>query len=85
MGVEKQPQQDQQGQAQAQAQAQSQGQGQGQGQGQLGQQQSILMQFPDQLFNDPAFGGIFPDVDQELNLNLGGMGMDFSEWLNFTP
>lgn len=83
MGVEQQPQQDQQGQAQVQAQAQS--QGQGQGQGQLGQQQSILMQFPDQLLNDPAFGGIFPDVDQELNLNLGGMGMDFSEWLNFTP
>lgn len=79
-GVEQQPQQSQQlGQGQGQAQ------GQGRGQGQLGQQQSILMHFPDQLFNDPAFGGIFPDVDQELNLNLGGMGMDFSEWLNFTP
>lgn len=41
----------------------------------------ILMQFPDQLFSDPSFGGMFPDVDQELNLG----GMDFSEWLNFTP
>lgn len=41
----------------------------------------ILMHFPDQLFSDPSFGGMFPDVDQELNLG----GMDFSEWLNFTP
>lgn len=67
-----------------QSQGQGLGQAQGQGQGQ-GQSQSILMHFPDQFFNDPAFGGIFPDVDQELNLNLNGMGMDFSEWLNFTP
>lgn len=49
------------------------------------QQQPLLMHFPDQLFNDPTFGGIFPDVDQELNLNLNPGGMDFSEWLNFTP
>lgn len=54
------------------------------GAGDGGQQQPpILMQFPDQLFNDPTFGGMFPDVDQELNLNM--TGMDFSEWLNFTP
>ena len=79
MGVETQS-----NQPQVQGPGQGQGQTQGQGQGQ-GQSQSILMHFPDQLFNDPAFGGIFPDVDQELNLNLNGMGMDFSEWLNFTP
>ncbi|PYI07059.1 C6 transcription factor [Aspergillus sclerotiicarbonarius CBS 121057] len=41
----------------------------------------ILMPFADQLFNDPTFGSLFPDVDQELNLS----GMDFSEWVNFTP
>ena len=41
----------------------------------------ILMPFADQLFNDPAFGSLFPDVDQELNLS----GMDFSEWVNFAP
>jgi transcriptional regulatory protein GAL4 len=44
-------------------------------------QPPILMQFPDQLFNDPTFGTMFPDVDQELNLG----GMDFSEWVNYTP
>lgn len=46
------------------------------------QQPSILTQFSDQLFGDPTFvGSMFPDVDQELNLS----GMDFSEWVNFTP
>lgn len=79
MGVETQNSQPQ-GHGLSQGQGQSQGQSQGQG-----QSQSILMHFPDQFFNDPALGGIFPDVDQELNLNLNGMGMDFSEWLNYTP
>ncbi|KKK13877.1 hypothetical protein P175DRAFT_0435167 [Aspergillus ochraceoroseus IBT 24754] len=46
-----------------------------------GPQQPIFMPFADQLFNDPTFGSMFPDVDQELNLS----GMDFSEWVNFTP
>jgi len=55
----------------------------GAGDGGQQQQPPILMHFPDQLFNDPTFGGMFPDVDQELNLNIPGM--DFSEWLNFTP
>ncbi|PLN82126.1 fungal-specific transcription factor domain-domain-containing protein [Aspergillus taichungensis] len=46
------------------------------------QQPSILTQFSDQFFGDPTFvGSMFPDVDQELNLT----GMDFSEWVNFTP
>ncbi|GMF68521.1 unnamed protein product [Aspergillus oryzae] len=44
-------------------------------------QPPILMQFPDQLLNDPTFGAMFPDVDQELNLG----GMDFSDWVNYTP
>ncbi|GIK01125.1 lactose regulatory protein lac9 and GAL4-like protein [Aspergillus viridinutans] len=44
-------------------------------------QPPMLMQFSDQLLNDPMFGSMFPDVDQELNLG----GMDFSEWVNFTP
>ncbi|KAE8306606.1 fungal-specific transcription factor domain-containing protein [Aspergillus transmontanensis] len=44
-------------------------------------QPPILMQFPDQLLNDPTFGAMFPDVDQELNLS----GMDFSDWVNYTP
>lgn len=39
-------------------------------------QPPMLMQFSDQLLNDPMFGSMFPDVDQELNLG----GMDFSEW-----
>ena len=46
-----------------------------------GQTAPILMPFSDQLFNDPTFGSMFPDVDQELNL----AGMDFSEWVNFPP
>ncbi|KAH8426456.1 putative C6 transcription factor (Gal4) [Aspergillus melleus] len=45
------------------------------------QQPPILMQFSDQLFNDPTMGYMFPDVDQELNLG----GMDFSDWVNFAP
>ncbi|KAL4892926.1 fungal-specific transcription factor domain-containing protein [Aspergillus ambiguus] len=44
-------------------------------------QPPMLMQFSDQLLNDPSFASMFPDVDQELNLG----GMDFSEWVNFTP
>jgi transcriptional regulatory protein GAL4 len=40
------------------------------------------MPFADQLFNDPTFGSIFPDVNQDLNVNAG---MDFSEWVNFAP
>ncbi|KAF4222679.1 hypothetical protein CNMCM8980_007841 [Aspergillus fumigatiaffinis] len=44
-------------------------------------QPPMLMQFSDQLLNDPMFGSMFPDVDQELNLG----GMDFSEWVNYTP
>lgn len=42
----------------------------------------IYMPFADQLFNDPTFGSIFPDVNQDLNVNAG---MDFSEWVNFAP
>ncbi|OJK00737.1 hypothetical protein ASPACDRAFT_42227 [Aspergillus aculeatus ATCC 16872] len=41
----------------------------------------IVMPFNDQLFTDPTFGSMFPDVDQELNLS----GMDFTEWVNFAP
>lgn len=44
-------------------------------------QPPMLMQFSDQLLHDPSFASMFPDVDQELNLG----GMDFSEWVNFTP
>jgi transcriptional regulatory protein GAL4 len=44
-------------------------------------QPPMLMQFSDQLLNNPSFASMFPDVDQELNLG----GMDFSEWVNFTP
>jgi transcriptional regulatory protein GAL4 len=46
------------------------------------QPQPIFMPFADQLFNDPTFGNMFPDVNQELNVNAG---MDFSEWVNFAP
>ncbi|KAL2784159.1 fungal-specific transcription factor domain-containing protein [Aspergillus keveii] len=46
------------------------------------QSQPIYMPFADQLFNDPTFGSMFPDVDQELNITTG---MDFSEWVNFAP
>lgn len=44
-------------------------------------QQPFLMQLPDQLFtHTSSFGGMFPDVDQELNMT----GMDFSDWFSFT-
>ncbi len=46
------------------------------------QPQPIYMPFADQLFNDPTFGSMFPDVNQDLNVNAG---MDFSEWVNFAP
>lgn len=39
------------------------------------------MQFPDRLFANPAFGGGFPDDEQGASEG----GMDFSDWLNFTP
>ncbi|OJJ34169.1 hypothetical protein ASPWEDRAFT_52449 [Aspergillus wentii DTO 134E9] len=41
----------------------------------------MMMNFPDSLFNDATFGSIFQGVDQELNIG----GMDFSDWVNFTP
>ena len=44
-------------------------------------QPQILTQFPDSLFGDASFGAGFADIDQEFN----GGGMDFSEWINFTP
>lgn len=46
------------------------------------QAQPILMPFADNLYNDPTFGSLFPDVNQDLNVNAG---MDFSEWVNFAP
>jgi transcriptional regulatory protein GAL4 len=46
------------------------------------QPQPIYMPFADQLYNDPTFGSLFPDVNQDLNVSAG---MDFSEWVNFAP
>lgn len=43
------------------------------------QQQQAYMPFPEQLFNDPGFGGMFP-VEQQMP---SPAGMDFSEWVNY--
>lgn len=40
-----------------------------------------MMPFPEQLFSDPGFGGSLFPVEQQMQMNTGGM--DFSEWVNF--
>ena len=42
-----------------------------------------MMPFPEQLFSDPRFGGSLFPVEQQMQMNSGGM--DFSEWVNFPP
>jgi transcriptional regulatory protein GAL4 len=42
-----------------------------------------MMPFPEQLFSDPGFGGSLFPVEQQMQMNPGGM--DFSEWVNFPP
>ncbi|OQD77076.1 hypothetical protein PENDEC_c003G06402 [Penicillium decumbens] len=44
------------------------------------QQQQGFMPFPEQLFNDPGFGGSLFPMDQQMPTPGG---MDFSEWVNF--
>jgi transcriptional regulatory protein GAL4 len=45
------------------------------------QQSQNMMPFPEQLFGDPGFGGSLFPVEQQMQMNPGGM--DFSEWVNF--
>nr|AAO00820.1 Unknown protein [Arabidopsis thaliana] len=47
------------------------------------QQPQNMMPFPEQLFSDPGFGGSLFPVEQQMQMNAGGM--DFSEWVNFPP
>ena len=42
--------------------------------------QQGFMPFPEQLFNDPGFGGSLFPVEQHMP---GQSGMDFSEWVNY--
>lgn len=42
-----------------------------------------IMPFHEQLFSDPGFGANLFSVEQQLQMNTGGM--DFSEWVNFPP
>jgi transcriptional regulatory protein GAL4 len=42
--------------------------------------QQGFMPFPEQLFNDPGFGGSLFPIEQQMPTPGG---MDFSEWVNF--
>jgi transcriptional regulatory protein GAL4 len=47
---------------------------------QVPQQQQQGFMFPEQLFNDPGFGGSLFPIEQQMPTPGG---MDFSEWVNF--
>ncbi|KAL2009100.1 hypothetical protein VTN00DRAFT_7294 [Thermoascus crustaceus] len=49
-------------------------------------QQQFLMQPPDQLLNDTPFSSLFQNDFQAAATGAGAApGVDFSEWVNFTP
>lgn len=50
---------------------------------QVPHQPQNMMPFPEQLFSDPGFSGSLFPVEQQMQMNPGGM--DFSEWVNFPP